>query len=314
MAGVSDDLLRRQCGVISRVQALADGVSRGAIREHLAAGRWQRVHNGVYAAFSGPVPRVARLWAAVLAAGAGAVLSHWSAAEVVGLLDRPTLLVHVTVPDERKVAPLAGVVVHRSRHVWRMRHPARQPPQTRVEETVIDLTQAAAGLRDAYGWLARAVNSGLTTAERLLDTIQMRPRLRWRRLLCEGLGDVAVGCRSVLEVSYFRKVERAHGLPTGQRQVRVTRTGRRNYLDVLYRKFSTNVELDGEAAHPYEERFRDRHRDNAGTVTGHLVLRYGTADVDERPCEVASDVATVRRRGGWTDNPRRCGRATCVVA
>src|SRR5690606_9638857 len=101
-------------------------------------------------------------------------------------------------------------------------HPAQLPPRTRIEETVIDLTQAARTLRDAFGWLARAVNDRLTPAGRLLEALADRPRVRWRRLLREGLGDVAAGCRSVLEVGYLREVERAHGLPTGERQSRAT--------------------------------------------------------------------------------------------
>jgi hypothetical protein len=264
-------------------------------------------------AFSGAVPRMATLWAAVLAAGPGAVLSHWSAAELAGLLDRPASTVHVAVPHGRKVVAVPGVVVHRSRHLWRIRHPVQEPPRTRIEETVIDLAEAEPALRDAYGWLARAVNARLTTSDRLLAALKQRPRLRRRRLLREGLGDVAAGCRSVLELSYLRTVERAHGLPVGQRQARVTRAGRRNYLDVLYRDFRTNVELDGEAAHPYERRFRDRHRDNATTLAGDALLRYGTPDVEERPCEVAGEVAAVLARSGWKGTARPCRRASCAL-
>jgi very-short-patch-repair endonuclease len=306
-------LLESQCGVISRTQALDAGVTRGAIREHLAAGRWQRLSPGVYATFSGVVPRVARLWAVVLAAGPDAVLSHETAAELADIIDRPCPAVHVTVPHGRKVRPMAGVVVHRSRNIDKLRHPVKEPPQTRIEETIIDLAQAARSITDAYGWCARAVNAGKTTAGRLLDALQQRPRVRRRQLLREGLGDVLAGCRSVLELSYLRKVERAHGLPKGERQVRVTRARLRNYLDVLYRRYTLNVELDGEAAHPYAERFRDRHRDNVGVVAGSASLRYGTADVEERPCEVAVEVATVLRRRGWAGRPRRCSRADCPL-
>jgi hypothetical protein len=239
------------------------------------------------------------------------MLSHWSAAEVAGLADAhraPAQVVHVTVPATRKVRRVPGVIVHRSRDARRLRHPTVLPPQTRVEETVLDLSQLVAGLEDAYAVMARAVNAGLSTPERLLAAMAKRPRMRWRRLLREGLGDVAAGCRSVLELSYLRKVERGHGLPTGDRQVRVTRGRRRNYLDVRYRQYRTSVELDGEAAHPRHERFRDMRRDNARVAEGDAPLRYGMADVEQRPCEVAMQVAQVLRRAGWRGTPRRCPR------
>jgi Transcriptional regulator, AbiEi antitoxin len=323
------NIIRRQNGIITRAQALAAGVSRGAIRGRLAGKRWQRVYPGVYAAFSGPVPRLARLWATVLAGGPGAILSHDSAAELIGLLDGPATParladrpaprreqgngpIHLTVPHGRKVVAMPGVVVHRSRMIEAIRHPIREPPQTRVEETVLDLVESAHGLEEAYALLARAVNARLTTPGHLLAAISRRHRLRDRRLLREGLGDVAAGCRSVLELAYLRGVERVHGLPVGERDVRVTRAGRRrNYLDVLYRAYRVNVELDGEAAHPYHQRFRDRRRDNAEVVAGNLPLRYGMADVVTRPCEVAAEVAVVLRRGGWAGTPRPCPLPAC---
>jgi hypothetical protein len=48
------------------------------------------VHHGVYATFTGALPRRSQLWAAALKAGQGPVLSHETAAELVVLLDDPT--------------------------------------------------------------------------------------------------------------------------------------------------------------------------------------------------------------------------------
>src|SRR5262249_18785809 len=150
--------------------------------------------------------------------------------------------------------------------------------------TVIDLAQSAHNLEDAYGWVARAVNNRLTTVDRLRDAIAGRAKVRWRRLLLEGLGDVAAGCRSVLELAYLRRVERAHGLPPGQRQA--VGTDGRILIDVRYLRYRVRVELDGRAAHPFDHRFRDMRRDNHAVVVGDETLRYGTADVTQRCCEV----------------------------
>src|SRR5262245_21588897 len=157
-------LVSRQDGVVTRTQVLACGLTQAALEARLVAGKWQKVFPGVYATFSGPLPRRAAMWAAVLRAGPGTVLSHESAAELVGLLDQPTDRVHLTVPHCRTPARIPGVVIHRSRRA--SRHPARLPPQTRVEDTVIDLTQTAVRMETAISWLARAVAARLTTPER----------------------------------------------------------------------------------------------------------------------------------------------------
>jgi hypothetical protein len=86
------DLLELQQGVITRRQALAAGLTEKAIVVRLQGERWQRLQAGVYATFSGEPPRTAVLWAAVLRAGPGAVLSHQTAAELYGLADAPARL------------------------------------------------------------------------------------------------------------------------------------------------------------------------------------------------------------------------------
>jgi hypothetical protein len=310
---VLDELLAAQDGIVARQQALAAGVTVAGIRARIASGAWQRLLPGVYAGFSGPVPRLGWLWAVLLWAGPGAVLSHETAAELHGLLDQPGSAVHVTIPWSRTLTPPGGIVVHRRRAMAGIAVPGRQPPRTRVEETVVDLTQTATSLEEAYGWIARAVNARLTTVDRVGVVLRRRTRVRWRRELTEGLGDVAAGCRSVLEMAYRRDVEAAHGLPTAQRQVAVSRGGGRHYIDVRYGRYATRVELDGLAAHPPHRRFRDMRRDNAAIVAGEAPLRYGTADVVGDPCRVAAQVAAVLRRNGWRGAPRRCRRPSCPL-
>ena len=124
--------------------------------------------------------------------------------------------VHLTIPAGRRLAARPGVVVHRSRTIAGARHPVLEPPRTRVEETVIDLTQTSRDLDGAVGWLIRAVAARRTTPARLLATMAARHRVRWRRELTDALSDVADGCHSLLELRYSRQVERAHGLPRGR--------------------------------------------------------------------------------------------------
>ncbi|MDW5328967.1 type IV toxin-antitoxin system AbiEi family antitoxin domain-containing protein [Plantactinospora sp. KLBMP9567] len=297
----------RQAGILSFAQCRAAGLSAEAIRWRITSGRWRRLHLGVFATFTGPLPRPAVLWAALLYAGDGAMLSHSSAGELVGLVDTPVPAVHVTIPHGRRLRPVAGVVVHRSRRTAGARHPSRLPPQTRVEETVLDLAHAARDLDQALGWLTRACAQRLTTSDRIGRALRSRRRMRWRPELLTALADVATGCHSWLELRYLRKVERPHGLPRGVRQQARTRRGGRWYDDVRYADHATVVELDGCAAHPEASRARDRRRDNAAIVDGLNVLRYGSADVIERPCETAVQIASTLRRHGWTGPVNRCG-------
>jgi len=300
LSRVLDDLIGDQHGIVTREQALRCGLSDAGIAARVAAGRWRRVFGRVYATFSGPLPRRAHLWAVVLRCGRDAMLSHETAAEVCGLSDAPSEVVHVTLPWERRIARLSGVCLHRT---GRARACRGAPPHTCVEDTVVDLTQSAPSLDAAAGWIARACGRRLTTADRLGRAFAARPKLRWREQLTAAVADVALGCHSLLELRYLRDVERAHGLPPGLRQHRVG-TG---YQDVRYRD-GVVVELDGRLGHTGDGAFRDLRRDNASVCAGEVVLRYGWADVTERPCEVAAQVAAVLRRAGWTGSPWRCTR------
>jgi hypothetical protein len=154
----------------------------------------------------------------------------------------------------------------------------------------------------------RITQRRLSTASRVRTALGKRARHRWRALLEEVLAEVEDGVASPLEGHYAKYVERAHGLPRGERNRAEARPGGgRLYRDVRYRAWSTVVELDGLEAHPGEERFRDLRRDNHAAVQGEMVLRYGWRDVVARACEAAGQVATVLRTNGWPASPTHCG-------
>lgn len=300
------EVTRTQAGVVSRAQARRCGTTDSRIAAQIRTGRWQRVFPGVVATFTGDMPWPARLWAALLYAGTGAVLSHRTAAELHGLVDQRPGPVHVSVPHTRRVVARHGLVVHRVSDPRRLRHPARVPPRTTVEETVLDLAASGRSLDEAVGWLLTAVGSRLTTPGRIADAMRNRGRMRWRRDLAAALADAAAGCHSVLEYRYRRFVERAHRLPAGVRQQR--RDGW--YDDVSYPEFGVHVELDGRLGHADGGRFRDHRRDNAAVVSGGRVLRYGYADVASRPCAVADEVARVLAASGWSGASAPCPDCT----
>ncbi|MGH3124326.1 MAG: hypothetical protein ACRDND_25355 [Streptosporangiaceae bacterium] len=306
------DALQQQCGVVSRAQVLSSGMTRKQIEGRLRGGRWQRLYPGVYATFSGDPGRASILWAAVLRVGDKAVLSHYTAAELAGLIGTPSATIHVTVPSGQGVSPIPGVTLHYSRRVAQARHPVRTPPQTRVEETVLDLASVSASLDEALGWMFRACGSRKTTPDRLAAALALRDRVRWRTELGAALALGAQGVHSLLEFRYVNRVERPHGLPAAARQYQVTRAGQRQYQDVTYQTYGVVVELDGRAAHPVELRWRDVRRDNASAAEGQVTLRYGWPDVTQRPCLVATEVGAVLSGRGWDGRLRRCSPA-CLI-
>jgi hypothetical protein len=301
------NIARHQSGVVSRSQALRAGLSTDVIKFRVKSGWWRPVHRGVYVTFTGAPGRTAQLWAALLGAGPGAVLSHETAAELHRLADKPSDSIHVTVPWQRRIAAVPGVNLHRSRRAGETTLGYGNPPRTRVEETVLDLTQAAATFDDVCGWVTRAFARDLTDEARMRAAMRRRPQLRWRADLHELIAAAAAGDHSVLEYRYDRDVERAHGLPEPIRQAPFARPGGRSgRRDRLYQEYAVVVELDGRLAHPAEARWRDKARDNAAAADGMLSLRYSWTDVMQQPCATAVEVAKVLRARGWDGWPRPC--------
>ena len=169
------NLAQRQHGIVSRSQALRAGLSPDMIKFRIRSGRWQPLHLGVYATFSGIPGRGARLWAALLAAGPGAALSYQTAAELHGLSDKPADPIHVSVPRERHLVAVEGVRLHRSARAAEPIQGGSYPPRTTVEETVLDLTQVARSFDDVCGWVTRAIARELTD-ERKLQAVAGRGR------------------------------------------------------------------------------------------------------------------------------------------
>ena len=280
-----------------------------SIARRIRAGRWVRVHSGVYLLIPGPLTTPIRLWGGLLYAGSGAVASHRTAAWLDGFGHEP-VEIDITIPEPRRVWSPAGVRIHRSTALELQRHPSKTPERTRVEDTVLDLVDCADSVDDLVAVVTWACRDRRTTPERVGRAAGMRKKLRWRGELAAVLDDVAAGAHAVLERTYLVSVERAHGLLCGTRQDRVRRRDRNEYRDVRYRGYGVIVELDGIIGHSTDaDRRRDMHRDNMDILAGQLVLRFGWPDVSRRPCSVAAQVWLALRQRGWDGMPHRCGRS-----
>jgi predicted transcriptional regulator of viral defense system len=299
------EIASRQGGAISRRQLLEAGLNRKTIGRRLERGRWQQLFRGVYAVFSGLPSRETWLWAAILSAGQGAVLSHQTAAGLHGLIDSPTDAIYVTIPSNRRTN-VRGLIIRTSGRIDQAKQPNRNPPRTSVEETVLDLTQLAPNFDDACGWITKACARRLTTEEKLRGALAKRKKMRWRAELDDVLAAAGSGIHSVLEYRYLRDVERAHGLPKSRHQVRVVIDGKTVYRDVYYDEYQLAVELDGRLAHPGEERWRDNQRDIKAGVQGVQTCRYDWRDVCAHACQTALLQARILRRRGWRGTPKPC--------
>ena len=311
------ELLDFQSRVVGQRQAVRYGMSRAAVKRRITSGKWQRLHRGTYATFSGVPPRQATLWAALLRAGSGAVLSHETAAEVHELIDKPAAKIHITVPishDPARRGPIRGVIIHRSRRVASEPLPPWQLPRTPIADTVLDLIESATTTDDAFAWLTRAIGRDLVTTGMLTAALAARKRMRRRPWLVAVLADAADGVMSPLELRYVRDVERAHGLPPARRQVRRDLAGGVRYLDNFYEAFRLCVELDGRLTHPPEQKWRDADRDSDNLFRDDVqTIRLGLRHVTSGRCRQAARLAALFIRRGWDgEGLRPCG-PDCAV-
>ena len=312
------ELLDFQSRIVARRQAVRYGVSRAAVTRRTRSGAWQRLHRGTYATFSGVPSREARLWAALLRAGPGAVLSHETAAEVHRLIDKPAPKIHITVPAERNPArrsPIRGVIIHRSRNVASEPLPPWQLPRTPIAETVLDLVESAVTTDDAFACLTRAIGRNLVNPATLRETLAARKRMRRRAWLVEALTDVADGVMSPIELRYVRDVERAHGLPQARRQARRELDGGVRYLDNFYEAFRLCVEIDGQLTHPPEQKWRDADRDSDNLFRDDVqTIRLGLRHVTSGRCAQAAKLAALFLRRGWDGAGLRPCAPDCPVS
>lgn len=103
----------QQAGAFSVAQAVAAGFTESARRRNIEVGRWVRLYRGVMAVAGSADTPERRLWAAELALGAFAVISHRSALWLWNISGSKVLeVIEFSVPLAQS-GRVPGVVVHR---------------------------------------------------------------------------------------------------------------------------------------------------------------------------------------------------------
>jgi putative AbiEi antitoxin of type IV toxin-antitoxin system len=312
-AGRFASLRGRQLGAFSRQQANAHGVSDRTLAVRCRTGRIQRVYRGVYVDFTGPVPWETRLWAAWLAYGPEAALGGETALRKYGLEgDWAGDVIHLEIPHHRRVRKQPGIALRRCRDLDGRLLGSREPPIVRLEVAVLTVASRRPRAGDGLALVLDACRQRRTTPERLLDELDRLRSLPRRELLARVLRDARDGVESLLELTYLRKVERAHGLPAARRQVVVIGDGASIRRDAEYEDYDLIVELDGRIGHEdTASRWRDMTRDNAAVLEEKQTLRFGYQLVSD-PCAAAAQVATALHIHGWAGFPTPCG-PTCSI-
>jgi hypothetical protein len=292
-------------GAVDLTAALAAGLTDDRLRWLVMSGRWQSPFPRVYVIFSGPIPARTMQFAALAYAGPDATLSYESAGHRWRLC-RESPVVHITVPYERRVHAQRGLVVHRSRTLTSDDvHAAFTPRRTTIERTVLDLLPQQRTADEALGLVADSLRERLSTPELLRAALGRLPQTRWRHVVLDALPDLRAGAQSALELR-DAELRRRHGLPPGRRQASRLADGT-EFLDVLIEEHQLHIEVDGRLGHDRaRERWRDMRRDNRSELLRLRELRYGWADIVDKPCDVAIEQAVVLRQQGWTAPFIRC--------
>jgi hypothetical protein len=277
-------------GVVSRPELLAAGVSRREIDGRVEDGRLQRLHRAVYA-FGHRSLRIEGLWwAAILAGGPGAVLSHRAASRLFRLPAFPYDLIEITVATDR-ARRLATVRAHRGRLPREDVMRWRGIPTTTPARLCLDLAEVLEDA-DLDRLLDEAIRLRLYNPWAVDSMLRRSPgrrgvkRLeRARRRIHPNSGRT----RSELE-RLALKLLAAHDIPVPT--VNHHRHGHR--IDLQWPSRRVVVEVDGYDFHRTPAAFADDHaRDNDLLDAGWRVRRFTWTDVVHDGPRTANRIAAM---------------------
>ena len=300
-------LLALQSGVLSRRQLTELGVRPHDLQRLIRRRDLARVHDGVFVDHTGRLTWLQRAWVGVQVAWPAA-LSHDSAiraADGPGRAGRDDSVIHLAVDRNRHLVVPAGYQLHRTAGFPERVRWNTSPPRIVVEHALIDVAAGATDDFRAIAALAAAVQARRTVPSRIRDALDTRSRVPRRDFLRGVLTDLHLGTCSVLEHGYLTRVERPHGLPVADRQVRDSLNGP-VYRDVVY-DVGQLVELDGRMWHDNpRQRDADLDRDLDAAVAGLDSVRLGWGQVYGRPCATAWRVGRLLTARGWRGRPTAC--------
>ncbi|HWD08598.1 MAG TPA: hypothetical protein VHA57_05830 [Actinomycetota bacterium] len=287
-------LAGRQCGLVSRAQALAAGLTPDGIKWRIGQGQWTRVLPEVYAMNGTPDAWPRPLMAAQLWAGPGAVISHRAAAGLFKLDGIPVGTVELLNTSSCCHAP-KGIILHRTEHLGRSEYgKLGEFRVTGLPRTLMDLVTVV----DPVRWEAaaeRAIQMQPIVLDQLAGLVAASPGGRGvttvRRFL-SGRDPKAAPSESVLE-TMFLHLFAACRLPPPVRQLEVfDAAGYIVRLDFAFPQIKLAVLTDGYETHMGRHRFElDREQANRLQLEGWLVLFITWRRIKEDPEGVKAELS-----------------------
>lgn len=282
-----DRLVAVQHGRVTRAQLKHLGLTDREIDRRVERGELIQVLPRVYAVGHLAPSREADLWAAVLYAGPGAMLSHGTAAQWRGLIDYAPSVIEVSTP--RKINSIGGVKVYGRRERTRDHHMGL--PVTAIPETLVDL----------------AATASLKAVQRALAVLDYRNELDVPALeaACEH---GRAGSRRLKEALEIHQPALAHTngafeerflewcerwkIPVPEFNVRVHGV----LVDAHWPGTNLVVELDGGGNHRSPAQLhRDMTRDLTLRSHGVTVHRYGWAQLGVQARQIRDEILAALR-------------------
>lgn len=278
----ADRLASRQYGLLSRAQALANGLTRHQIEARVASARWILVAPSVYRIAGAPTGWQQNAMAACLAGPAGTVGSHLTAGALYTWCD-PPLLPHVTVGRSAS-ARKRIFVAHRANLSLEDRTLVGGIPATSPARTVIDAATVLTGPL-LIDFVDNALCSPITNVSPVLAALDRAAREpgrkgsgELRRLLEDWDPRIMPG--SPAELRALRLL-RQWGFepPVQQFVVRGPDGAFVGRLDLAWPRHMVGVEYDSVRFHAQNRWRRDEARYAALRAAGFEVLSMDKADL-----------------------------------
>jgi very-short-patch-repair endonuclease len=278
-----------QENVISRRQLLAAGLRRGAVDHRAKAGDLRLLHRAVYLLGAAPPTQRGRAWAAVLAVGEGAVVSHRTAAELWGILRAGGGRDPEVTVVGRNPRPRPGIIIHRSIDLpdWQIGD-INGLPVTAVARVVCDLAGTESTNEVEHALQEARVHHHLTDAQ-LHAVISRTPTKQGAALLRRLLDaeDDRGYTRSEAE-----RMMRSHCRRADLAQPLANRFIEGLLVDFVWTRQRLIVEVDGYRTHGDRGAFeRDRRRDQILTAAGYRVIRITWRQLTQEPLAVIARLA-----------------------
>ncbi len=280
-------------GIVDDAQLRSLGITRSSVRRRLQTGKLIRKYPGVYAVGHTNLT-IKGLWlAAVRACGEGAVLSHWDAAVLHGLLrSGARRAIHVTSTG-RKCDSQQGIQLHRVRSLDpRDCTIVENILVTTIHRTLLDLAETVSTRHLRYAF-DQARRMGKFDQNALNSVVKRNPGRHGIKPLTAFTAAVAVGdapppdLRSDTE-QRFIDICHEHSIPLPETNVVVEG----ETVDAYWPMERLVVELDSWGFHGDRESFEeDRRRDEQLLLAGIQTLRFTRDRVLADPAGVGRSVS-----------------------